>query len=928
MDLSVRVLGPLDVAVDGFPRPVSAPKQRALLGVLVAAAGQPVAARRLVEELWPDEPPATATVALQVHVSGLRKVVGARLVTTPGGYRLDLPPDAVDARRFEALATAARHAAEPPRVFADRLAGALTLWRGPAFDGVPAGPAVRAARVRLEELRLRALEEWAKAALAAGDHATVVADLSGLVAANPTRERLTGLLMLALYRCDRRPEARDAYAGLRRALRRLGVDPGEEVAALAAAMDRRDPTLTPPAAALPAPVSRFIGRRRELEHLAHLLGRHRLLTLLGPGGCGKTRLALELCRDMAAAHPDGVHVVELAGLTAPDAVAARVAAVIGVREQPAEPVDATLSAYLRHSRALVVLDNCEHLGPAVAAVTGRLLRECSGLRVLATTREPLGVDGETVWSVSGLAVPAGGEPADVALRGDAVRLLADRAAAARPGFRLRTTDADLAVTLCRRLDGLPLAIELAAARLRALSLPDLVARLDRRLDLPARRSAAAVGRHRTMRAAIDWSYELLSPAEQKLFGRLSVFAGSFPLDAVEEVTGEPDRVIDLLAGLVDQSVLVALPDDGGSRYRMLETIQQYAAERLGSAPGVRTAHAAWYRRLVEQAPPMGGADHEHWLHRFGIELDNLRAALDWALGDGDDPETGLAIAAGVWWYWWVTGQMAEGRMWLDRALATGRGPTALRGAALRAAASLARSGGDFATARRHGEDCLEVYRTLDDPAGTAAALNGLAITCQALGDFETSLRHGYASLDRASAAGNTRGTAVSRNTVAGTLRCMGRLDEAETLFTEALDGFRAAGDRRGSAAALTNLAIVARRRGDPAGSRRLALDSLAGYRELALAEGQLDMLEALACLDVAAGRPAPALRLLLVADRERRRLGAPVFTPDEVADRAAALSAARAALTPAQAGAVAAEAAAADLAAVVDGLLTEPAERA
>jgi predicted ATPase/DNA-binding SARP family transcriptional activator len=867
----IRVLGPLAVSVDGHVVTIAAPKQRALLAALVAAEGLPVAAERLIEELWTDEPPPTAATALQVHVSGLRKQLGGAISTHPTGYQLDIAAEDVDARTFVAeLAKARELAATDLPAAATRLAEALKAWRGGAYEGLPAGPAVRAAATRLDHLRLAALTEWAAWELQLGEHVKVAAELAPLLAAEPAQERLAAPLMLALYRGDRMAEARTVYAELTRALGTLDLEPSEATAELAAAIARRDPTLQPPAGSLPAPANRFIGRRRELDRLAELLGRSRLLTLTGPGGSGKTRLAIELARETAPAHPDGVFLVELAGITTAEPITARLADALGLREKQDEPI----IAWLKPKRALIVLDNCEHLLGNAAELATKLLRECAGLRILATSREPLAVDGETLWSLGGLD------------RSDAIRLLVERV---HPGFRLPPQEVETAVALCTRLDGLPLAIELVAAHLRILSLKDVAARLDRRFDLLTAAAHRNPDRHRTMRAAIDWSYQLLDGPQQELFKRLSVFASGFTLAAAEYV-GQAE--LPQLRALVDRSMVVAKPAE--ARFVMLETMQAYAAE-LGDLSQVRDLHLTWYRDLVAQVPVMGGDDHATWLALLNAEHDNLRVALGHAIDT--DPAAALSMTAGLWWFWWVTGQMAEGRAWLDRALANSDNqPAALKAPALRAAASLTRNSGDYDAGRSYGERALELYQELGDTAGIAAALNGLCMTSQAQGDYQASLRFGEESEQLARKAGNPRGIAAALNNIGCTLRVMGRLDDAAARFAEALDGFRAIADRRGEAAALTNLGIVARRRGDLAMSRRLSMESLSLYRQLEIKEGQLDMVEAMACLEVAEGRHREALRLLLVAERERAALGAPVFTPDEVADRDAALAAARAAV--------------------------------
>jgi predicted ATPase/DNA-binding SARP family transcriptional activator len=863
-----EVLGPVRVRTDDGDEAVLSPKPRTVLAVLLAARGRPVTVGRLLDALWPEGAPPTATATLQMHVSALRKVVGDRVHSASGGYRLDLAGAGFDAAEFEA---------QPD----------LELWRGDAYEGVSAGPTVAADAARLTELRLAARHDWAQLTLADGHPAAATTELAGWVAERPADEKLVRLLMLALYRSGRPGDALAAYDKAAAALAELDARPGPELEALAAAVRRQDPTLDRPAPGVPAQRSRFIGRRAELDQVIGLLGTARLLTVVGPGGAGKTRLSLELAREVAADH-DAVHVVELAEhLDGP--LAARLAAVTGIREEPGTPVLQTVVRQLT-GRVLLVLDNCEHVRADAAALAHELLAACPGVRLVATSREPLGLGGEVVFPLRGLATPP---PGSADPRSDAVRLLADRVAAARGGTGLNAAEQAVAAELCRRLDGLPLAIELAAARLRALPLSEIMSRLDRRLDVLT--GTSPVGRHQTMRAAIDWGYDLLDVPQQELLRRLGVFAGAFDLAAAAEVAGTDP--LDPLTQLVDRSMV----EWRAGRYRLIETIREYARERLGPAERA-DAYARlvrfWVARLAVP-PPVDGPAHTGWLTDMTADHDTIVAALGWALRDGD-PAQGLEIAAAMWWYWWVAGRMAEGRAWLGRALADGPpGPSSLRARALRAAATLARNSGDLPEARRLGEECLATFRRLDDRKGEVMALNNLLITAQAQEDYPASLEFGYAALHAAEEENDARMVAAASNNTAGTLRCMGRLDEAEELFTRGLAGFRALHDRRGEAAALTNLSTVDRRRGRPAPARAAMHEALAIYTELGITEGQLDAVEGLAQLDILDGRPAAGLRLLALAERERSALGAPSFTPDEIADRRQAEAQARERLGPA-----------------------------
>ena len=523
--MEFRVLGALEVLVSGEPARLGGPRPRAVLSTLIVHAGTPVSTGHLIDQVWGSQPPATAMASLQMHVSALRKVLGDRLVTTNSGYQLNAADDELDASRFVAIIDAVRPllGERPTRAIAD-LASALALWRGEPFTGTPAGSDVAAARLRLSELWLSALEDRIEAELGLGRHGEVIAELAELVVRHPVRERLTGLYLLALYRCGRISDAQAAYQRLRAELAaELELEPGAELVSLARAIDRRDPTLNPPTQ-IPAPASRFIGRRREVERLAAQLGTTRLLTVTGPGGSGKTRLALELARDTTTDHPDGVYIVELASSPTGGTVADRIADALtsrtlahrprggltkSVRSRTEEPLVTTLANHLRGWRALIVLDNCEHVIAKAAAVAAELLSNCVGLRILATSREPLGVAGEEVWPAGRLDRAGQNERAATAVTTEALRLLADRGQGVRAGFTITGRDVEVASRLVRRLYGLPLAIELAAAQLRTRSLAELTNQLETKygsqLALADRRTRTLPDRHQTMRAAIDWA---------------------------------------------------------------------------------------------------------------------------------------------------------------------------------------------------------------------------------------------------------------------------------------------------------------------------------------------------------------------------------------------------------------------------------------
>ncbi|MGC4851023.1 BTAD domain-containing putative transcriptional regulator [Micromonospora sp. DT15] len=649
------VLGPLAVTTDvGEPVVVPGTKVRALLADLLANRNQVVSADRLIDDLWGDDAPANPTGALQVRISQLRKALndaepGARelVESRPPGYLLRV--DAVDVDRFDELARCAD---------VDRLTEALALWRGEAYADVADAEFVRAEAARLAEQRLVVQERLAQARLARGEHDLVAADLAELVARHPLREGLRAVQLRALYAAGRQSEALESYAELRaRLAEELGLDPGPELVALHRRILEQDAGLNAPPKAsivrgnLPAPLDELIGRDEALAELRALLPRQRLVTLVGPGGVGKTRLATETAR--AASYPDGVRLVELAPLPAGDArVAEQVLAALGAHEAAGttqSPADRLVTA-LRHRQLLLVLDNCEHVIEPVAELVARLLRDVPGVSVLATSREPLGLTGERLWEVPPLPVPDDGD-LDAVRRSAAARLFVARAAAQQRGFRLDGPTATAVAQLCRRLDGLPLALELAATRVRALGVRGVVDRLDDRFRLLTSAQRDVPPRQRTLTAVIGWSWDLLDESDRVVLAQLAVFPDGCTPEAAEEVCRTD---LDALARLVDRS-LVVLDDSGAApRYRLLESVAAFCLDRLSDADEVRRRHASYYTELAERADPgLRGADQQRWLALLDTELANLRSAL--AHGGG------LRLAVALSWYWFLRGRLTEAR---------------------------------------------------------------------------------------------------------------------------------------------------------------------------------------------------------------------------------------------------------------------------
>ena len=642
------------MSVDGAELPVSGLRRRALLVRLALQSGGVVGFRTLIEQLWPEDEPANPVPALHSLVARLRRAlpVGV-LCSEPAGYRLELPTEAMDVVRFEQLVAEGRRLLRggDPESALQRSDQALRLWRGEPLAEFAEFPFAQMEATRLRELRLSASEDRIEAGLAGGaEPSTLVPELERLVALHPLRERLRSLLIRSLDADDRRPEALTAYENYRVLLsQELGADPGPDLRRLHLELLSVEPE---PGVAphdpdvrrrgnLRAPLTSFVGRELELARTRDRLRESRLVTLVGPGGVGKTRLATET----AAAGDQETWLVELGSVTEPAEVWPAVAAAIGIPGTTNLPT--RLAQTLASVPTLLVLDGCEHLLAAVAELAEDLLGRCPQLRVLATSREPLGITGEALQPVP---------PLD---QESTVRLFTERARAARSSV---ARDPVLE-QICRRLDGLPLAIELAAARLRSMPIPVLAERLEDRFRLLAGGSRTALPRHRTLRGVVAWSWDLLKPDERAAADRASVFVGGFTAEAAEHVGVAEDT----LYALVDKSLLV----EESGRFRMLDTIAEYGIERLierGALQHTRSAHAACYLALAEAAEPwLRGADQLPWLAKLGKERENLLAAFRFALDSGD-ADTAIRLAAGLSMYWMLSGAHTESLRWIGAAL--------------------------------------------------------------------------------------------------------------------------------------------------------------------------------------------------------------------------------------------------------------------
>ncbi|MBK6014214.1 BTAD domain-containing putative transcriptional regulator [Streptomyces sp. MBT53] len=695
-----RILGTTQaLRSDGTPVPVGGARLRALLTVLALRPDRAVPASFLVDEVWGADPPADATGALQALVGRLRRALGADAIgSTESGYRLAVAADDIDLHRFERLTGEGLRALADgnPAKAAEALDDALALWGGPALADLPDRTAEAA---RWETRHLDARRARLTAALALGDADTALPELTALCDTHPLDEPLQALRLQALRATGRTAEALAAYEDVRQLLAdRLGSDPGPELRALHGELLRSpdgesgartipvrtgtdESPASPPPGNLRARLTSFVGREADIDVIRTDLVAARLVTLLGPGGAGKTRLSQEAAEGVRDAAPDGVWLAELAPVDDPEAVPEAVLTALGARETVmygagAEAIRAAggerhddpverLAEHCGRRRMLIVLDNCEHVVDAAARLVEALLERCPELTVLATSREPLGVPGELLRPVEPLPDPV------------ALRLLAERGAAARPGFTVED-DIEACAEICRRLDGMPLAIELAAARLRMLTPRQIADRLDDRFRLLTSGSRTLLPRQQTLRAVVDWSWDLLDADERDVLSTLSVFAGGCDLAAAEAVCGPV--AFETLGSLVDKSLVVAAPSgEDGMRYRLLETVAEYAGERLaesGRRPAAERAHLTYYRELARTTDPLlRGPGQLAAVERLEREYENLRTALRHAVAERDEQEA-ICLVLSLIWYWQMRDVRIEARNWCVEVMALGPDPFA------------------------------------------------------------------------------------------------------------------------------------------------------------------------------------------------------------------------------------------------------------
>jgi predicted ATPase/DNA-binding SARP family transcriptional activator len=752
--MEFRILGPLEVLENGRLLDLGGHKQRALLAALLLEPNRVVSEGRLIEALWEDDPPQTARKALQVRVSQLRKALGKKRVETRfPGYLLRVEEGESDLERFQRLHEQGKQSE------------ALSLWRGPPLADFACLRFAQSEIARLEELRLACIEERIEEDLAEGRHAQLVGELEALVAEHPLRERLRSQLMLSLYRSGRQAEALDVYRQARRLLvEDLGIEPSSELqelhrailnhdASLMVAREREPELRSRPS--VPVSANRLIGRRSELRAVSDLLlGEARLVTVTGAGGSGKTRLALEVATRLEAEFGQRVYFIPLAPVPQAQLLPTTILSALGVSESASEPPLETLKRSLRARSLLLVLDNFEHLLQA-APPLAELLAGCPRLKLLVTSRAVLHLAGEHEYPLEPLPLK------------QAIALFTERSCAVRPDF---SGQEPVLAAICTRLDCLPLALELAAARTRVLAPDELLGRLEDKLELLIGGPRDLAPRQQTLRATIQWSYDLLDSQEQRLFARLAIFPGGATLEAAESVC---DADLNTLQSLVEKSLLRRR----GERFSMLETIREYAHAKLhdsGETKQIGRRHTGYFLSLAEAAcaePDWSGPAGVNWDVRLAAEHDNLRAALSFARDVGD--KTLLLRLAGALGsrFWWHLGHLREGRWWLEQALVANAASAEARALALAAITAIAHEQNDVAAMLKWGEAEVELARSRDD-------LNGL--------------QHGLVALAQAAAS-------------------QGELEQATSLFSEALEYAR-----RDSyiAAGVANLGYVTLLKGD------------------------------------------------------------------------------------------------------------------
>jgi len=807
--LEYRVLGPLEVERDGEPIVITAPKVKTLLLALLLRPNEVVPADHLMEVIWGDHPPGSARKLVQIYVSQLRSALGANAIETVAqGYRARVAATGLDAQRFDRMRADGRQALTEgnPELALALARRALALWRGPALNDVAYEPFASAEAARLDELRLECAGDELDAELALGRHEDVIPALRRLCAADPLRERSWERLALALYRSHRQGEALTALASGRQALLDgLGLEPGKGLRDLELAILNQDQSLdamTPDVFAtrhLPAPSSVLIGRREELEQLQALVLRDdvRLVTISGAGGSGKTRVALEMARTVGSAFGNGAAFVELASLHDPTAVMASIAQALGVTETPAETAAEALTHWLQSRNLLLVVDNVEHVIES-AGDLARLVQFAPRLTIVATSRRVLHVSGEHVY-------PLGPLPID-----DAVQLFAERAAARHVSVAAGVGGIDVVPTICRRVDCLPLAVELAAARAATLGPELLLARLSDRVTALGVGLRDAPARQQTLLDTLRWSTDLLSEAERRTLARLSVFVGGSSVEAAEAV-GETD--IECVTGLIDSSLLQRTAAAGAIRLSMLETIRAHASQLLdtaGDRSGAEARHGSYYIELVEALDLKSPNTQARALSIVDVDLDNLRSAMDRAELAGHD-DTALRVATAMYRYFYNRGIFREGRDRISGPLRRGAGDAQLRAFALRALGGMHFMLGDLDDAEAIARQGIEVGGAAGADEAVMACHTVVSHIARERGVFEEARAHLERSEALARKLGLDEDVMVANTNLGELALAVGDLDEARRRWELSMSTYDE--DDVSCTFALLGLASVAHRQG-------------------------------------------------------------------------------------------------------------------
>ncbi len=873
--VAIRLFGSFEIEVGGRILPAGASrKEQWLLALLLLRHGRLVERSWLASTLWPDS--RRSRVQLRDTLYDLRQALGSqgsRLFSpTVQTLQVDLTGADVDLLTFDAAVA---------RGDSESLAIAVELYRGTLLEGC-AEEWVFPEREAREQACLNALERLAKQALTRGEADISAGYLRRLICLDTLRESAICRLMEALAASGDHAEISQVYRVFRlRIWEELQIEPSAETTRLyqrllerarrsvtvdamvrvseSCESEPRPPTYpvstaiaASPSSSLhcvPIPLSRLIGRESEREEIHNRFGSARLVTLTGAGGIGKTRLAISLCEERADLYSDGIWFVELAGLSDPFLVTQTVASTLGGLDSSGVPVLQSVTAFLKNKQALLVLDNCEHLLEACAQLAAHLLKQCPALHIMATSREGLGLTGEALWRVLPLPLPAPQELArldkdrlSLLLSYEAIQLFVERAHDANSEFIVTPGNLNTIARICRRLDGIPLALELAAARVKAMPADQIDARLDQRFRLLTAGSRSALPRQQTLRALIDWSYDILERPQKRLLAQLSVFAGGWTLEAAECVCSgdgiEVHQVLDLLTSLVEKSLVVYEHREGKARYRLLETLREYSQDRLLESEvgeALRYRHLAFFLAFAEAAiPHLKSVGQAEWLELLEMEHDNLRSALKFTLFNGGAANEGPRLCTALWRFWMTRGHLSEGLDWCKHVLEGPAcpGPTRERADVLAAAGNLSLKRVDFASAGAYFEECLSIRRVIGDQVGIATSLNNLGMVVDSCGDHAAAIAYFEESLAIHRESDYRSGMAWALRNLGAIAMTQGNDVSARTYFEDCLAIFREIGERNGIAAALSCLGEISIAGSDHVSARVYLEECLSIFREI------------------------------------------------------------------------------------------------